>query len=132
MPILHILDVPHRCAVIYCAMCGSAQSVPFVALQLGTEQDPNTIKVPACEACGSQEVLNRTFDVAPDSVAEHRKKVNALAVALKAAGRVHPKQADFLRAETRVPAQVGDLVGPVAQISGLPPVVAPPGLKLPS
>lgn len=132
MPILHILDVPFRCVVLYCASCGSAQSAPFTSLQLGTERDPNLIKVPACDTCGAQEILNRTFDVAPDSVAEHRKKVNALAVALKAANRVHPNQFEFFRAEKRAPAQVGDLVGPVSQISGLPKVRAPEGLKLPS
>lgn len=131
MPIIHILDVPLQCLVKHCAACGAVQSVPLDSLKLGTESDRNLIELPGC-ACGAQEYLNRTFDSAPEELADHRKKVNALAVALRSSGRVHPKHADAVRAETAAPAQVGDLVGPVAPIVGLPSVVVPPGLKLPS
>ena len=133
MPILHILDVPFQCLVRHCAnqACGLAQTIPLDSLQLGTEKDRNLIELPPC-ACGAQEFLNRTFDSAPEELADHRKKVNALAIALRAGGRVHPRHAESVRRETRSPAQVGDLVGPVASIVGLPPLIVPAGLKLPS
>ena len=132
MPILHVLDVPFQSVFIGCYNCGTAQSVPLNSLQLGVEKDPNLIALPACSSCGSQEFLNRTFDAAPEALADHRKKVNALAIALRGAGRIHSKHAASVKAETRVPAQVGELVGPVAPILGMPAVSVPSGLKLPS
>lgn len=131
MPILHVLDVPIQALVKHCALCGAVQSIPLDALKLGTESDRNLIELPRC-SCGAQEFLNRTFDSAPAELAEHRKKVNALAVALKSTGRIHSKHAEAVKAETVAPSQVGELVGPVAPISGLPSVVVPPGMRLPS
>ncbi len=129
MPILHVIDTPTRLVIFQCAMCGLAQSVPLEKLTLGTASDPNAVVVPMCK-CGAQEMLSRTFDAAPELLAGHRKKVNALAVALKEAEQLHEKHADAIKKETIAPIQVGDLVGPV-ELYGLPDVVLPPGMKLP-
>lgn len=131
MPVVHVLDVPFHCVIAHCASCGAVQSVPLSSLQLGTEFDKNLIVLPSCCNCGAQEFLNRTFDKAPEILADHRKKVNAIAVALRDAGRVHPDHAAAVRAENTSPVQIGDLVGPVAPIYGLPEMVLPAGLKLP-
>lgn len=124
MPILQISDLPFPMIVQQCTECAATVSVPRASLVLGVaheheaSSDPNLIELPPC-VCGAQEFLNQTFDVAPDNMADHRKKVNALAVHMKAAGQLHPKLAEQIKADKRTPAQVGDLIGSVPVRPGL-------------
>jgi hypothetical protein len=130
MPLMHVLDTPSMFVIQQCANCGHVHSIPFSSLKLGNETETDIIEFPAC-SCGAMEFLNRTFDTVPDNLADHRKKVNALADALKKAGQMHPKSKAKIEAEKKTPTQVGDLVGPVNKIHGLPDPVFPAGLKLP-
>ena len=132
MPILDIVETPFPAIVQQCANCGSVASIPKTTLVLGHAEgelasDPNVIVLPPC-ACGAVETLNQTFDVIPEELAHHRKKVNALAVHLKAIGQIHPSLADVVKADKRTPKQLGALLGPVPVISGMPEL--PVGTKL--
>lgn len=133
MPILQISDAPVPTLVQQCAECSNTFAVPIEGLVLGVVQDtipdPHLIALPAC-TCGAQEFLNQTFDEAPDHLAEHRKKVNALSIALKAKGQIHPELAERIKADTRVPSQVGKLIGSVRVQAGLPAPKLAEGLKL--
>jgi len=129
MPILDIIDSPIAAVIQQCANCGGTASVPRALLVLGHHDgdlvsDPNLIVLPACVQCGAVEALNQTFDSAPEELAHHRKKVNALAQHLKGKGQLHPATAEAIRKDTRVPAQIGELSGPVGKIPGLPPITA--------
>ncbi len=128
MPIIFI--TPQEFVIQQCSACGAVHSLPIATLELGIATDHNIIALPAC-ACGALEFLTRTFDSAPDPLADHRKKVNALAVTLKSRGQIHSAMASKIRAEKTSPQQVGDLIGPVAPIHGLPDPVFPEGLILP-
>jgi hypothetical protein len=109
---------------VACIECGAEQKIEASALTLGTDHRSDVIAVPPC-ACGAQEFLQRTFDVHPvEHEAGHRKTVNALALHLKATGRVHPDHAAAIRAETKAPVQVGPLLGEVPDSSLPPKIVA--------
>jgi hypothetical protein len=130
MPIIHVSkDTSGPVVTAICAACMVEQTIPALALQLGTRKSANVIELPPC-ACGAQEFLQRTFDVHPtESEAGHRKTVNALASHLKSSGRIHPDHVDTIRNETKEPTQVGPLVGPVPETSLPPKIVAKRGLK---
>lgn len=130
MPILHVLDTPINFIVQQCSECGVVHTIPMTQLQLGTDHDHNLIAMPAC-TCGAQEYFNRTFDEVAEHLADHRKKVNALAIALKDNGQVHAKHSDRIKAEKHEPKQVGELVGPVKEIPGMPEKKIPKGVRLP-
>ncbi len=133
MPILQITDATSPTLLQQCTECANTSSIPCASLVLGVVQDkipdPNMIALPPCK-CGAQEFLNQTFDVGPDNMSGHRKKVNALAIDLKAKGQVHPELADRIKADTSVPAQVGELLGPVLVQAGLPAPKLAEGVKL--
>lgn len=118
-----IVSVDKDSIVQVCTECKSTASVSRSDLVLGhvhdDASDPNLIALPPCK-CGAREFLNRTFDHAPEHLAAHRKKVNALAIDLKARGQLHPQLADRIRAEKHTPAQVGELIGAVGSVA--PPV----------
>jgi len=113
-----IVNVSESSIVQQCTECANTAEVSRASLVLGvvndTASDPNLIALPPCK-CGAQEFLNRTFDTAPDQLAAHRKKVNALAIDLRTRGQVHEGLKDRIHAERHAPTQVGELLGPVVQ-----------------
>ena len=88
-----------------CAACGAGRTVPVSGLQLGNVRHPYVIRLPPCP-CGAVEHLMVTHDACPEpywgsDFDRQRRAVNALALHLKAAGRVHPDQVAFHAADAR-------------------------------
>lgn len=111
--LVEVKDPNAPAAVVKCGGCEKVAEVALASLRLGVSaRSPNGIALPACE-CGSQELLFRTFDGADDEFAGHRKAVNAIAIWLKGAGKLHPDAEAAILSDTRVPALTRPLIGPV-------------------
>ncbi len=81
---------------------------PVLGVSDGRRANKDSIALRRC-GCGTFDILNRTWDVAPAELAgsffyEHRKAVNSLGEYFKAQGWVHPDLAADLKAETTSPA----------------------------
>jgi hypothetical protein len=101
---------------------------PVLGVSIGGRTNKDAI---CLRRCGSDanEVLHRTWDVAPEGLAgtpfyEQRRAVNALAQYFKAQGWVHPALAAELGAETVSPP---DLAPSLAGGALSPPLPGPPG-----
>ena len=90
---------------------------PVLGVASGTIHNLDLIAIRRCNGCvditkTSHELLNRTFDVAPDGSSGvsvlHRRAVNALARYLKAQGHTHPDLASNFAAETDEPTDYTD------------------------
>jgi hypothetical protein len=80
---------------------------PVLGVSLGDLQNPDAVCLRRC-ACGSNEVLNRTWDVAPPELAgtafyEHRKAVNFLAAHFKTNAWITPGLSASIGAENAPP-----------------------------
>jgi hypothetical protein len=113
MPLIEIKNETAPTMALKCAVCGATTDVALATVQLGAPGNPNQITLPPCPKCGSQELLLRTFDGEDDKHAGHRKAVNAVAIYLKGAGRVHPAVAPAVAAETKAPSLTRPLFGAV-------------------
>jgi hypothetical protein len=90
-----------------CANCNSIHSIAVASLTLGHELNRHAIHLPPC-VCGAQEILVPQLDAPESNERSHRKAVNALALALKSAGRVREEQADE-HARDRTPIDLMEL-----------------------
>ena len=106
-----------------CANCGARRQLRIDVLELGASPVAGIVAadvmvLPACatEGCGAVECLLRTWDTMPEAgrgsvTDKQRRAVNAIAVALKEAGRSHPEAKKQLDAESTTPPDVGATVG---------------------
>ena len=122
MPI-EIYDIKAGTIQQVCANCGARRELRIDVLELGVSPAPGIVALdvmvlPACaaEGCGAVEALLRTWDTMPEAgigsvTDKQRRAVNAIAAALKEAGRSHPEAKKQLDAESTTPPDVGPAVG---------------------
>ncbi len=113
MPIIAIVQTPFAALLQQCGKCPANTFIPRDKLSLGFLDNPDLIAMPVCASCGAQEFLHQSFDEAPEDLAAHRSKVNALALSLKKAGQISEGLKSLILGDTRTPRQVSDLIGPV-------------------